>query len=373
LGPFPRDFQLGFFTHVHGRQDAADLYRGVVELFVAAEELGYDSGWVAQHHFHADYGRLPSPLVLLAAAAERTSRIELGTAIVTLPLEDPLRLAEDVAVLDALSGGGLQLGLGSGAPIPAEFAAFGQEVGQRRLLYDEKVGVLEDALAGKPLVGPPDGRTADGRTAEGEGRTPPVLQPFTDGLAGRLWSSTTRRDEVGRAARAGHGLLLGVGPAGTVQRQLATAHREVWAENWPGLAPSIAAVRGVFPGPDRDRVAAELAADVALYLPHHVAAGWAPNSNISTEELLQLMNVQYGAPDQIVASLAADAVFAPYGTHLIAAVQAESSSLDRARYNLEVLARHIAPALGWRPNTLPGEPAAQQRGRTDNGHIDARD
>src|ERR1700678_1421210 len=191
LGPFPRDFQLGFFTHVHGRQDAADLYRGVVELFVAAEELGYDSGWVAQHHFHADYGRLPSPLVLLAAAAERTSRIELGTAIVTLPLEDPLRLAEDVAVLDALSGGRLQLGLGSGAPIPAEVAAFGQEVGQRRLLYDEKVGVLEDALAGKPLVGPPDGRTADGRTAEGEGRTPPVLQPFTDGLAGRLWSSTT--------------------------------------------------------------------------------------------------------------------------------------------------------------------------------------
>lgn len=65
-------FFLGFFTHVHG-PEAGELYRGVVDLFVAAEELGYDRGWVAQHHFHPDYGRLPSPLVLLGAAAARTS------------------------------------------------------------------------------------------------------------------------------------------------------------------------------------------------------------------------------------------------------------------------------------------------------------
>jgi len=154
---------------------------------------------------------------------------------------------------------------------------------------------------------------------------------------------------------------------------LAVAHRQVWAEHWPGLLPSVAAVRGVFPGPDRDRVAAELAADVALYLPHHVAAGWARNANIGTEELLQLMNVQYGLPDQIVDSLAADAVFAPYGTHLIAAVQAESSSLDRARYNLEVLARDIAPALGWQPRASGGPPAAQQLSRTEGRRLDGRD
>jgi alkanesulfonate monooxygenase SsuD/methylene tetrahydromethanopterin reductase-like flavin-dependent oxidoreductase (luciferase family) len=299
--------------------------------------------------------------VLLAAAAEQTSRIGLGTAIVTLPLEDPLRLAEDVAVLDALSGGRLQLGLGSGAPIASEFAAFGQEVEQRRLLYDEKVRLLEDALAGKPLVGSPGGHT------------PAVLQPASNGLAGRLWSSTTRPDEVGRAARAGHGLLLGVGPAGTVQQQLTTAYRQVWAETWPGLPPSVAAVRGVFPGPDRKSVAAELANDVALYLPHHVAAGWAPDANITTEELLHLMNVQYGRPDQIVASLSSDPVFGPYGTHLIAAVQAESSSLDRARYNLEVLARDIAPALGWRPRPLAGTSTAQRRGPSNDRHVHAHD
>jgi alkanesulfonate monooxygenase SsuD/methylene tetrahydromethanopterin reductase-like flavin-dependent oxidoreductase (luciferase family) len=366
LGPFPRDFHLGFFTHVHGGQDATALYRGVVELFVAAEELGYDSGWVAQHHFHAEHGRLPSPLVLLAAAAERTRRIELGTAIVTLPLEDPLRLAEDVAVLDALCGGRLQLGLGSGAPIAAEFGAFGQDINHRRVLFDEKVRVLEDALAGKPLGRPPD----RGRGEVGDSHAS-VLQPVSGGLPGRLWSSTTRTDEVGRAARAGHGLLLGVGPAGTVQQPLAAAHAQVWAEQWPGRPAPIAAVRGVFPGPDRDRVAGELAADVALYLPHHVAAGWAPHAHITTAQLLELMNVQYGRPDQIVASLAADPVFAPYGTHLVAAIQAESSSLDQARYHLEVLAREIAPALGWRPGTGARGPAAQHLGDNEGRSLDA--
>lgn len=96
-------------------------------------------------------------------------------------------------------------------------------------------------------------------------------------------------------------------------------------------------------------MAAALAPDVALHLPYHLTAGWAPHANISTDELLQLMNVQYGRPGEIVESLAADPVFSGYATHLIAAVQAESSTLDEARHHLEVLAREIAPVLGWQP------------------------
>jgi alkanesulfonate monooxygenase SsuD/methylene tetrahydromethanopterin reductase-like flavin-dependent oxidoreductase (luciferase family) len=322
---------LGFFTHVHGH-DATELYRGVVELFVAAEELGYDSGWVAQHHFHPEHGRLSSPLVLLGAAAARTSRIGLGTAIVALPFEDPLRLAEDAAVLDALSGGRLQLGLGSGVPVGAEFTAFGQDPAVRHETYDAKLRALRDALAGQPLA--PGG---------------PVLQPPVPGLDGRLWSSTTRPETVRAAAVAGHGLLLGVGPHNIVQNKLAELFRATWAEHWPSRPAPVAAVRGVFPGASRESVASVLGPDVARYLPHHVAAGWAGSADITTEELLGLMNVQYGTPEDIVASLSGDEVFGGGATHLVAAIQSESTPLKEVRRHLEVLATEVAPALGWQP------------------------
>jgi alkanesulfonate monooxygenase SsuD/methylene tetrahydromethanopterin reductase-like flavin-dependent oxidoreductase (luciferase family) len=107
----PAQFRLGFLSHLHGTAEPRQLYRDYVELFVAAEELGFDSGWVAQHHFEDSAGRLLSPFPFLAAVAERTARIHLGTAVVTLPLEDPLRVAEDAAVLDALSGGRVELGV----------------------------------------------------------------------------------------------------------------------------------------------------------------------------------------------------------------------------------------------------------------------
>ena len=112
------EVRLGYLTHVTG-DDTARAYREAIGLAVRAEELGYDSFWVAQHHDgHLD-GRLPSPLVLLAAVAERTRLIRLGTAVVALPLEDPRRLAEDAAVLDALSGGRLELGVGAGTDAEA--------------------------------------------------------------------------------------------------------------------------------------------------------------------------------------------------------------------------------------------------------------
>ncbi|WP_374203697.1 LLM class flavin-dependent oxidoreductase [Pseudonocardia sp. ICBG601] len=105
--------RLGYLTHVTG-DDPSRAYRETIRLAERAEELGYDSFWLAQHHDGHLGGRLPSPLVLLAAVAERTRLIRLGTAVVALPLEDPRRLAEDAAVLDALSGGRLELGVGAG-------------------------------------------------------------------------------------------------------------------------------------------------------------------------------------------------------------------------------------------------------------------
>src|SRR4051812_25458226 len=86
--PTQQRLRLGVLTHPHIGADAADSYRIALDLFQAAEQLGYDSGWVAQHHFLNGAARLPSTLTFLAAAAERTRIINLGTAIVILPLED---------------------------------------------------------------------------------------------------------------------------------------------------------------------------------------------------------------------------------------------------------------------------------------------
>ncbi|GAA4702826.1 hypothetical protein GCM10023215_47650 [Pseudonocardia yuanmonensis] len=115
--------ELGSLTHVGRPGSPRDAYRDTLELAVAAEAAGFASFWVAQHHASEAQGCLPSPFVLLAAVAQATSRIRLGTGVVAAALEDPLRLAEDAAVLDALSGERLELGVGAGSTPPRPAAS----------------------------------------------------------------------------------------------------------------------------------------------------------------------------------------------------------------------------------------------------------
>jgi alkanesulfonate monooxygenase SsuD/methylene tetrahydromethanopterin reductase-like flavin-dependent oxidoreductase (luciferase family) len=103
----PRFQRLAFFTRL---LDAAS----------AAERFGYDAAWVAQHHFHEHEGGLPSPFVFLGNLAARISRIRLGREIAALPMELPVCVAEDAVVLDLVSGGRLELGVGNGGN-PAAF------------------------------------------------------------------------------------------------------------------------------------------------------------------------------------------------------------------------------------------------------------
>src|ERR1700694_4702309 len=131
--------RLGLFTRLlpdRPGTPAAVLYSQAREQFLLAERLGYDVGWVAQHHFDVEEGGLPSPMVFLAWAAPQTQRIRLATAIITLALEDPVRVAGDAAVLDILVGGRLELGLGTGGA-DALVAAFGRGASERKALFAE--------------------------------------------------------------------------------------------------------------------------------------------------------------------------------------------------------------------------------------------
>jgi alkanesulfonate monooxygenase SsuD/methylene tetrahydromethanopterin reductase-like flavin-dependent oxidoreductase (luciferase family) len=124
-----------------------ELYGEVLEQAEAADELGFDSFWIAEHHFH-EYGAVPRPPVWLAAAAERTRRIRLGSAVVVLPFDNPLRTAEDYAMVDVLSGGRLNLGVGSGY-LKHEYEGFGLDIEEKRARFDEGLDILLKAWTGE--------------------------------------------------------------------------------------------------------------------------------------------------------------------------------------------------------------------------------
>jgi len=122
-------------------------YRETLDLVRLAETVGFDSAWVSEHHGAGD-GYLPSLLPMLAAFAAATSRIRLGTGVVLTPFHDPLRLAEDAAVVDQISGGRLILGLGL-AWREEEFRMFGQPLSERVVRTVEAIEVLRRAWTGE--------------------------------------------------------------------------------------------------------------------------------------------------------------------------------------------------------------------------------
>ncbi|MBI2544215.1 MAG: LLM class flavin-dependent oxidoreductase [Candidatus Rokubacteria bacterium] len=126
---------------------SGQFYEELLEQVQAAEECGFDSFWVAEHHFH-EYGGIPAPPIWMAAAAQRTRRIRLGSAVVVLPFDNPLRAAEDYAMVDILSGGRLNLGTGSGY-LKHEFEGFGIDVEEKRERFDEALDILLKAWAGE--------------------------------------------------------------------------------------------------------------------------------------------------------------------------------------------------------------------------------
>lgn len=139
-------FGLGQFTLQIPPWDArshAQLYADVLDLAAHADAHGFDSIWLAEHHGAGD-GYNPSLLPFLASVAARTVRLELGTAVMLAPFHDPLRIAEDAAVVDNLSGGRLHLGLGLGWS-PEEYRMFGVDSAGRGARLEEFVAVLRGA------------------------------------------------------------------------------------------------------------------------------------------------------------------------------------------------------------------------------------
>ena len=152
-----------------------ELYAQVLRQCELGEELGYDTFFCAEHHFH-EYGVVPDPAVMLSAMAQRTRRIRLGTAISILTFHDPRRIAETYAMLDMMSGGRLVFGVGSGY-LAHEFVGYAVDPKQKRDRFNENLDILSRLMAGETL-------SYEGRFSKSEkvvlnvrphqGRAPPI-------------------------------------------------------------------------------------------------------------------------------------------------------------------------------------------------------
>lgn len=153
-------FRIGAFMDLRNpaqwRVPWAEHYRRMIELAVWAEELGADTVWFSEHHNFED-GYLPQPLTFAAAVAARTNRIRLGTAITLAPLRDPRHLAEEAAIVDLVSKGRVELGLGAGYGI-REYEAFNADISRRFAATDSTVRVVRELLDHDGITPPPSQR-----------------------------------------------------------------------------------------------------------------------------------------------------------------------------------------------------------------------
>jgi alkanesulfonate monooxygenase SsuD/methylene tetrahydromethanopterin reductase-like flavin-dependent oxidoreductase (luciferase family) len=132
-----------------------EIYRNLLDDAQLAERLGYHGVLLAEHHF-TNYCAIPNPLMLAAAIGQRTERIRIGTAVIVLPLHNPVRVAEDIAEADQLTGGRLEIGFGRGYAA-YEFAPFGLDLDDSSASMADGLDVLEKLWSG-PDVSNRDGR-----------------------------------------------------------------------------------------------------------------------------------------------------------------------------------------------------------------------
>ena len=178
-------------------RSSSDPYRPMIDLARVAESSGFTTVTVGHHHFMAE--NLSDPLTVLAAVAARTERVRVGTGIFQLPIHHPLRVAEQVATLDELSGGRVTLGVGLGW-WPTEYEAFGSAFGERGARMEEALEILGQAWSGRPTSF--DGRFY--RFPEVTVHPRPVQRPHPP-----LWVAGLADPAVRRAARRGDAWIAG--------------------------------------------------------------------------------------------------------------------------------------------------------------------
>ena len=142
------DFGLFFLMQRDEQWTEQAVYDSGLEQMLAAEALGYQSVWIAEHHFN-DYGLCPAPPVLAAFLAARTRTLRLGMGVSLLPLHHPIDLAEQLAVLDVVSGGRIDVGIGRGGTLQ-DYQTFRSERADARVRIEEGIALMQQCWRASP-------------------------------------------------------------------------------------------------------------------------------------------------------------------------------------------------------------------------------
>ena len=335
---------IGLFTAqlpASSKRSFEQEYRETLELVRLAERVGFDSAWVSEHHGSSD-GYLPSLLPMLAAFAAVTERIELGTGVVLTPLHDPLRLAEDAAVVDQLSGGRLILGIGNGWR-EEEFRMFGASRAERGARTEETIEVLRRAWTGRRF-------SFEGRTLRYD-RVKVTPQPARPGGPPILLGGYDRKAVV-RAGRLADGYITDETGPDEVRSNLALVDE---GANGVGRDPSelsVVLLQNAFVWRDGDPwplIRDGLVQQLGTYEAWGQAADTPEIDRLEpavpSEEDLRL-STPAGTPDEVARALLSTMRAAgDRDVHLVVRLHYPGMDLDTAARAVELFAAEVVPVL----------------------------
>jgi alkanesulfonate monooxygenase SsuD/methylene tetrahydromethanopterin reductase-like flavin-dependent oxidoreductase (luciferase family) len=334
---------IGFLSFGHwspsqGSQtrSASDALLQSIDLAVTAEELGADGAYFRVHHFA---NQLSSPFPLLAAVGARTSKIEIGTAVIDMRYENPLYMVEDAGSADLISGGRLQLGISRGSPeqVIDGYRYFGYVPAEgidQADMAREHTRVFLEALKGEGFAEPnPRPMFAN----------PPGLlrvEPHSHGLRERIWWGAGTRKTAEWAAEQGMNLMsstllsedTGV-PFHQLQAEQIERFRNAWIAS--DREPRVSVSRSIFPiVNDLDRMYFGRegdSQDQIGYLDGGIA---------------RFGKTYAGPPEQLIDQLAKDEAIASADTLLLTIPN--QLGVEYCAHVIESLLTDVAPALGWR-------------------------
>jgi alkanesulfonate monooxygenase SsuD/methylene tetrahydromethanopterin reductase-like flavin-dependent oxidoreductase (luciferase family) len=321
-----------------------ELYEERLRLLEAADAAGFVGYHLAEHHT-TPLGMAPSPALFLAAVAQRTRKIRLGPLVYLLPLYDPLRLIEEVCMLDQLSGGRLDLGIGRGVS-PYELRYFGVDPASSRDMFNEALAVLLNGL------------THDRLDFQGTHYTyrdvPMELQPYQRPYP-PIWYPTHNPDSIEAAARQGYN-FVDLGPAEAV-REHVNLYQRTWERhrNEPGrlnghvATPKLGVLRLVVVAETDDEARSIARAAHGDWF-HSITKLWHAHDDHSVDALfawdaaMQHETILYGSPTRIREQVGR--LIATSGcNYVISAFAWGTIPHQSALRSLQLFAREVMPAL----------------------------